>query len=897
MPILIVERGNERGRRFDLKPGARFVFGRDEASTLVTSDHLCSRQHFAVEERNGAWVAVDLGSSNGTFVNEERITERTLAFGDFIGAGETQLLYHQDEASAGRGLAGKVVGGYKILERLGRGGMGTVYKANQISLNRVVALKVLSHRVSADPAFVKRFQAEAQAAGRLNHPNIVQVYDVGNDQRLHYYSMEYIENGSVQTLATKLGTLPMDLAIAVITDAARGLVYAEKRNLVHRDIKPDNLMINSEGVVKIADLGLARDAGERARHSGEKSEGTGEDSDIFGTPHFISPEQAQGKAVDTRSDIYSLGATFYRLTAGQTPFSGENVQEIIQKQIDEEPVPIRKQRKDCSPAVAAIIEKMMQKDPGARYQSAQDLLNDLESLEKTAAGGSGKLVAAIVALVVLAGGGFAAWKALGAKPEVVVAPPVDTKPTATRPSTDDGSDLNSTEQEREAARVAFLAVRDAEDQAVAAGNADWPALRTRYQTVADSYARTAFGKNARERVTAIDKIVAANEAKAAALAAAAESRAAAVRGSIEKAKSAAETAAKEDRFADALAAVQKARREIGPGAEGAALDQLTESLKKQAIARVTALGDSAKALEQAGKLDDAEKLLRDAAAAFVGENTGTARQPFENGAAQLTTAAAGVRARGEERNRADMEHDRQLVFQTRKSVGTSLTHNFDPDQAKTALTQASNELRRADQKAAIAADLEALDAAIRLRTQWVEFLQAQIPRGLKLKLPTSPDRKKTGDFTIVSVNSTGLVGKRGTGEMPFTFSSFTTVEFYDYFLKDWVEKNDATHADAAQLLMLGGAPDRALDLANTLKDPAVKDSLIGIAKREAEAAALLAEVRDLAQKATTDESVTGRLYRKVNRLLDEFGTTRTTLMNRRAPPAPMSRPTSRDSLR
>src|SRR5262249_25370051 len=144
-----------------------------------------------------------------------------------------------------RGLLGKTVAGYRILDRIGRGGMGTVYKANQVSLNRVVALKILSHKTAQDPAFVKRFHKEAQAAGRLNHPNIVQVYDVGSDGGLHFYSMEYIENGSVQDLATKEGKLGADLALSIILDAARGLEYAEKRGLVHRDIKPDNLMINA----------------------------------------------------------------------------------------------------------------------------------------------------------------------------------------------------------------------------------------------------------------------------------------------------------------------------------------------------------------------------------------------------------------------------------------------------------------------------------------------------------------------------------------------------------------------------------------------------------------------------------------------------------------------------
>jgi hypothetical protein len=412
MGYLAIENGKSRGERRELVSGGKITFGRDPKADLAVEDVLCSRRHFEVLEQGGKVILRDLGSSNGTFVNGARVDgEVALVNGDAIHAGESEFTWIDEPATQGRGLVGKTLGGYKIGERVGRGGMGTVYRATQVSLNRVIALKILTPKVSKDPAFVRRFQQEAQAAGRLNHPNIVQVYDVGSDKDLHFYSMEFIENGTVQDLATKQGALDPDLALAIVTDAARGLEYAEKKNIVHRDIKPDNLMINAEGVVKINDLGLAHDV------AGDEAGG-----EIFGTPHFIAPEQARGEKVDSRSDLYSLGATFYRLLTGANPFQGENVQEILRKQIEEDPTPLREVKREIPAALEAIVLKLMKKAPEDRYQSATALLQDLER----AAGGGGSakkrslLWAAAVTL--LLGGGAAYWF-FGRPPEPKPTPP------------------------------------------------------------------------------------------------------------------------------------------------------------------------------------------------------------------------------------------------------------------------------------------------------------------------------------------------------------------------------------------------------------------------------------------------------------------------------------------
>jgi serine/threonine protein kinase len=377
LPNLIVERGREKGTSFELKAEVPCIAGRDPASVqIVISDPAASRRHFQVAAKDGRWFLTDLGSRNATYLNEEKVDkERELSSGDRIQVGETVLSYLDEDKTdkaASQGLNGKEIGGYLILERIGRGGMGTVFKAKQKSLNRVVALKVLASKFAKDPKFVDRFTSEARAAGQLNHPNVVQVLEISQSGGLHYFSMEFMEGGCVQDLlsAAPEGRLPWQEAMPLILDAARGLVFAEKRGIIHRDIKPDNLMLTSEQRVKIGDLGLAKKA----------EDGDG-DKQIFGTPHFIAPEQAQGKEVTHAADLYALGATFYRIVTGKTPFSGETVKEILKKQINEPHQPILQVVPDFPPDLAAIVDKLMAKKVENRYQSATKLVEDLEAFQ------------------------------------------------------------------------------------------------------------------------------------------------------------------------------------------------------------------------------------------------------------------------------------------------------------------------------------------------------------------------------------------------------------------------------------------------------------------------------------------------------------------------------------
>jgi serine/threonine protein kinase len=411
VPILVVEKGSEKGATFTIEPGKAYVCGRDTASALALTDIMVSRRHFAIQESDRGFLIRDLKSRSGTFLNDERLQEPTLLrIGDKIQAGMTLLSFLSDgKEETPQGLVGKAVGGYKILDRIGRGGMGTVYKAIQLSLNREVALKVLSARLLKDEAFVDRFKYEARAAGQMNHPNIVQVYDVGTDAGLHFFSMEFMEGGSAQDVIGKDGRIPWEQALDMMIDAAKGLVFAERNDIVHRDIKPDNLMLTDDGSVKIGDLGLAT---RKAEGGDPNARGP-----IFGTPHFISPEQAQGMEVGHAADRYSLGATFYRILAGRNPFQGEQVQDIIRQQIQDDPTPLRELAPEVPAAVAGVIHRLMKKNPDERYASAAELVEELEAIRMThhpamRSGRGGKIgflvgavviVLAVVAFLVLGG--------------------------------------------------------------------------------------------------------------------------------------------------------------------------------------------------------------------------------------------------------------------------------------------------------------------------------------------------------------------------------------------------------------------------------------------------------------------------------------------------------------
>ncbi len=264
--------------------------------------------------------------------------------------------------------------GYKILGKLGAGAMAIVYKAKQLSLNRTVAIKVLPKRFSENPEYVERFYKEGQAAGKLNHPNIVQAIDVGEAGGYRYFVMEYVEGKTIADDLTAGNVFDEDEAIEIIIQVAHALEHAHAHGLIHRDVKPKNIMVNKNGVVKLADMGLARETADIETAQSEAGK-------AYGTPYYIAPEQIRGKIdIDGRADIYGLGATFYHMVTGRVPFTGEDSSEIMRKHLREKLIPPDHINTSLSAGVSEAIEIMMAKRREDRYNSVKELLMDLEAL-------------------------------------------------------------------------------------------------------------------------------------------------------------------------------------------------------------------------------------------------------------------------------------------------------------------------------------------------------------------------------------------------------------------------------------------------------------------------------------------------------------------------------------
>ncbi|MHC4503966.1 MAG: protein kinase domain-containing protein, partial [Planctomycetota bacterium] len=371
--MLYVEEGPSRGAECEIPERGECIVGRAGRSQLVLLDEKASRQHFRVEPTRGGFLVTDLESNNGTFVNGTRIDEATrVRIGAEIVAG--QSIIRVRKMSTGY-LTGKTISGHRLEQHLGGGGMGEVYRATQISLGRTVAVKVLSDEFTRDRAFIERFVAEARAAGKLNHPNVVQVYDVAREGGRYLISMEYLPGGSVGQLIDDEGALEPARALEIVLQTAGALAYAEEKGIVHCDVKPDNLLLTGDGDVRLVDLGIAKRTGEAA------ADGEG----VFGSPQYMAPEQARGERVDHRSDLYSLGATFYTLLVGKPLFDGDNPRGIMKKQAFDKPVPVRKANRAVPAALADIVDKLVEKKPADRYQSALELILQLERARDAAA--------------------------------------------------------------------------------------------------------------------------------------------------------------------------------------------------------------------------------------------------------------------------------------------------------------------------------------------------------------------------------------------------------------------------------------------------------------------------------------------------------------------------------
>ncbi len=281
------------------------------------------------------------------------------------------------------------IGHYTIVSELGRGGMGVVYKAHEESLNRFVAIKVLGAHLAEDPTFVARFMREARAAAALSHPNIIQIFFIGEDEGRHYFVMEYVSGKSLLAMVREEGRIDNPRASQFMLQAANGLAAAHDANLLHRDIKPANLMVDERGLLKIADFGLAlpQDAATRLTATGM----------LMGTPGYLSPEQCRGEAVDRRTDIYSLGVTFFELLSGRTPFHADSPLALLRLILEQEPPDIASLSGTVDPETSRIVHKMIAKDPAQRYQDCHELAADLE---RWLAGSGARLAPGAVAGIV-----------------------------------------------------------------------------------------------------------------------------------------------------------------------------------------------------------------------------------------------------------------------------------------------------------------------------------------------------------------------------------------------------------------------------------------------------------------------------------------------------------------
>jgi tRNA A-37 threonylcarbamoyl transferase component Bud32 len=283
-----------------------------------------------------------------------------------------QIKHIQREMRA-RGIHTRL-GGYELLERIGSGAMGKVYQARQLSLDRIVALKVLHRDLGRDKRFVARLRREAKLAARISHPNVVQVFDVGRDQGRHFLVMEFVEGVSLKDLLEQ-GPLDERRAIEIVRDVAKGLSEAHAHDIIHRDIKPGNIMLRFDGVPKLSDLGIALDAG-----STTVGTVTGQGA-VIGTPQYMSPEQCSGaEDIDYRTDIYSLGVTFFRMVCGHDPFEGPAPLVVMQKHMAEPLPDPRSIKLEISPATAALIMDMTCKDREERIQTCQEVVERCDAI-------------------------------------------------------------------------------------------------------------------------------------------------------------------------------------------------------------------------------------------------------------------------------------------------------------------------------------------------------------------------------------------------------------------------------------------------------------------------------------------------------------------------------------
>ena len=335
-------------------PGFDTVIGRTIVDRgLVTSDELDEAMSI-VAERRKLEPATTLPS---ILLEEELLTPKQL-----------ERVRGEVEADS----TSQRIPGYKILQKLGAGAMATVFLARQLSLDRLVAIKVLPKRLSASESFIERFYKEGRAAAKLNDPNIVAAYDVNQAGEHHYFVMEYVDGETLYDRIKRERQIDEPEALKIVRQVASALKHAHERGFIHRDIKPKNIMLGKAGKVKLADLGLARALTDKEAAEAEAGR-------AYGTPFYISPEQIRGKVeLGPEADLYGLGATMYHMTTGRVPFEGRTPSQVMHRHLRDEVVPPDHVNSRLSPGTAQIIEMLLEKRPSDRYGSASDLIEDID---------------------------------------------------------------------------------------------------------------------------------------------------------------------------------------------------------------------------------------------------------------------------------------------------------------------------------------------------------------------------------------------------------------------------------------------------------------------------------------------------------------------------------------
>lgn len=361
MAKLRIVDGPLAGTEFVL-PNAVSVAGRHADCAILIPDPKVSRNHAEfIPDADGQFSILDLGSSNGTTVNGVPLstsTPRLLAGGDEIRIGQNAFRFFSGEAR----IPDLDIPGQTLEDILAEGGMGSIFQARNRETGQLTAIKILHSGYARHEEFVKRFIQEARAAGRLSHPNIIKVYHVGKTSNGRYYFTMELVRGS--TLTQKMAALSVPDAARMLYDIADALDYAHKRGIIHRDIKPDNILIGRDGEPKLTDLGIAVLDQQDLAQSGPR---------VLGTPHYMSPEQASGKPLSAATDIYSLGATFYHVFSGHPLFDAPSPEQIMIKHVRERPRPLREVAPAVPPEIARIIDRTLEKNPENRFPDAGKL--------------------------------------------------------------------------------------------------------------------------------------------------------------------------------------------------------------------------------------------------------------------------------------------------------------------------------------------------------------------------------------------------------------------------------------------------------------------------------------------------------------------------------------------